>query len=118
MAELGAGLVPKSPLGRGFLTGAVQTAALDPTDFRARTPRFIGDAAKQNQVIAETVRNVAERLGVLPAQVALAWVYAQAPRLGVPSYRSLVPATPTGSNRTSPPWTSNLMRTRLPSCSR
>ncbi|ORA12113.1 aldo/keto reductase [Mycobacterium arosiense] len=84
MAELGVGLVPYSPLGRGFLTGAVQTAALDPTDFRARTPRFTGDAAKQNQVIAETVRNVAERLGALPAQVALAWVYAQAPRLGVP----------------------------------
>ncbi|WP_406817361.1 aldo/keto reductase [Mycobacterium sp. M23085] len=84
MAELGVGLVPYSPLGRGFLTGAVQTAALDPTDFRARNPRFTGDAATQNQVIAETVRNVAERLGVLPAQVALAWVYAQAPRLGVP----------------------------------
>lgn len=84
MAELGVGLVPYSPLGRGFLTGAVQTAALDPSDFRARNPRFTGDAEKQNQVIAETVRNVAERLAVLPAQVALAWVYAQAPRLGVP----------------------------------
>ncbi|MCV7032295.1 aldo/keto reductase [Mycobacterium sherrisii] len=84
MAELGVGLVPYSPLGRGFLTGAVQATALDPTDFRARNPRFTGDAAKQNQVIADTVRHVAERLGVLPAQVALAWVYAQAPRLGVP----------------------------------
>ncbi|MEC4764262.1 aldo/keto reductase [Mycobacterium sherrisii] len=84
MAELGVGLVPYSPLGRGFLTGAVQATALDPTDFRARNPRFTGDAAKQNQVIADTVRHVAERLGVLPARVALAWVYAQAPRLGVP----------------------------------
>ncbi|SEH54404.1 Predicted oxidoreductase [Mycolicibacterium rutilum] len=83
MAELGIGLVPYSPLGRGFLTGAVQTAALDPTDFRARNPRFTGDAAQHNQVIADTVRGVADRLGVLPAQVALAWVYAQAPRLGV-----------------------------------
>ncbi|AKS32781.1 aldo/keto reductase [Mycolicibacterium goodii] len=84
MAELGIGLVPYSPLGRGFLTGAVQTSALDPTDFRARNPRFTGDAARHNQVIADTVRSVADRLGVLPAQVALAWVYAQAPRLGLP----------------------------------
>jgi len=83
MAELGIGLVPYAPLGRGFLTGSVQAATLDPTDFRARNPRFIGDAGQQNQVIADTVRAVADRLGVLPAQVALAWVYAQAPRLGV-----------------------------------
>ncbi|QNJ90593.1 aldo/keto reductase [Mycolicibacterium fluoranthenivorans] len=56
---------------------------MDPSDFRARNPRFTGDASRQNQVIADTVRTVAGRLGVLPAQVALAWVYAQAPRLGV-----------------------------------
>ncbi|WP_422743380.1 aldo/keto reductase [Mycobacterium sp. WMMD1722] len=84
MAELGIGLVPYAPLGRGFLTGTVQTATLDPNDFRARNPRFTGDAGRDNQVIADTVRAVAERLDVLPAQVALAWVYAQAPRLGVP----------------------------------
>ncbi|WP_416276410.1 aldo/keto reductase [Mycolicibacterium sp. J2] len=83
MAELGIGLVPYAPLGRGFLTGAVQTTQLDPNDFRSRNPRFTGDASRQNQVIADTVRGVAERLGVLPAQVALAWVYAQAQRLGV-----------------------------------
>ncbi len=83
VAELGIGLVPYAPLGRGFLTGAVQTATLDANDFRARNPRFTGDAGQQNQAIAETVRTVAEGLGVLPAQVALAWVYAQAPRLGV-----------------------------------
>lgn len=83
MAELGIGLVPYAPLGRGFLTGAVQTATLDANDFRARNPRFTGAAGQQNQAIAETVRTVAEGLGVLPAQVALAWVYAQAPRLGV-----------------------------------
>jgi aryl-alcohol dehydrogenase-like predicted oxidoreductase len=83
MAELGIGLVPYAPLGRGFLTGAVQTSSLDPKDFRARNPRFTGEAGEQNQVIADTVRAVAERLGVLPAQVALAWVYAQADRLGV-----------------------------------
>lgn len=84
MAELGVGLVPYSPLGRGFLTGSVQAETLDAGDFRARNPRFTGDAARHNQVIAETVRSVAERLGVLPAQVALAWVYAQGPRLGLP----------------------------------
>jgi len=83
MAELGIGLVPYAPLGRGFLTGSVKTENLDSNDFRARNPRFTGDASRQNQVIANTVRTVADRLGVLPAQVALAWVYAQAGRLGV-----------------------------------
>lgn len=83
MAELGVGLVPYAPLGRGFLTGAVQTETLDANDFRARNPRFIGEAGERNQAIAATVRAVADRLGVLPAQVALAWVYAQAPRLNV-----------------------------------
>ena len=83
MAELGVGLVPYAPLGRGFLTGAVQTETLDANDFRARNPRFIGEAGERNQAIAATVRAVADRLGVLPAQVALAWVYAQAPRLDV-----------------------------------
>jgi aryl-alcohol dehydrogenase-like predicted oxidoreductase len=83
MAELGVGLVPYAPLGRGFLTGSVQTENLAANDFRARNPRFTGDAGQANQAIAETVQTVAERLGVLPAQVALAWVTAQAPRLGV-----------------------------------
>lgn len=83
MAELGVGLVPYAPLGRGFLTGAVQTETLDANDFRARNPRFIGEAGERNQAIAATVRAVADRLGVLPVQVALAWVYAQAPRLDV-----------------------------------
>lgn len=83
MAELGVGLVPYAPLGRGFLTGTVKSETLDPNDFRAGNPRFTGDAGQRNQVIADTVRAVAERLDVLPAQVALAWVYAQAERLGV-----------------------------------
>lgn len=83
MAELGVGLVPYAPLGRGFLTGSVRREALDPNDFRARNPRFNGAASRQNQAIADTVGAVAARLGVLPAQVALAWVHAQARRLGV-----------------------------------
>lgn len=84
MAELGVGLVPYSPLGRGFLTGSVNTQALAANDFRARNPRFTGEAAQHNQRIADTVHEVAQRLDVLPAQVALAWVYAQSPRLGLP----------------------------------
>ena len=84
MAELGVGLVPYSPLGRGFLTGTLDLAALGDKDFRRRNPRFAGDAGAANQAIADAVREVAEAKGVAPAQLALAWVYAQAGRLGVP----------------------------------
>jgi aryl-alcohol dehydrogenase-like predicted oxidoreductase len=84
MRELGVGFVPYSPLGRGFLTGTVDVAALDDKDFRRRNPRFRGQASEHNQAIAETTRKVAEAAGVTPAQVALAWVYAQTERLGVP----------------------------------
>lgn len=83
MAELGIGLVPYSPLGRGFLTGAVNRSQLDAKDFRRRSPRFVGAAGDANEKLAQTVLDVARRLGVAPAQVALAWVYAQADRLGV-----------------------------------
>jgi aryl-alcohol dehydrogenase-like predicted oxidoreductase len=84
MRELGVGLVPYSPLGRGFLTGTVDVATLDEQDFRSRNPRFAGGAAAANAKIADEVRAVAEEKGVAPAQVAIAWVYAQAGRLGVP----------------------------------
>jgi aryl-alcohol dehydrogenase-like predicted oxidoreductase len=84
LRELNVGLVPYSPLGRGFLTGTVDVSALDAKDFRSANPRFAGQAATTNQGIAETVRKVAEAKGVAPAQVALAWVYAQQERLGVP----------------------------------
>jgi aryl-alcohol dehydrogenase-like predicted oxidoreductase len=84
MRELGVGLVPYSPLGRGFLTGTVDVAALDAKDFRSRNARFAADAAAANQKIADTVRAVAEEKGAAPAQIAIAWVYAQADRLGVP----------------------------------
>jgi aryl-alcohol dehydrogenase-like predicted oxidoreductase len=83
MRELGTGFVPYSPLGRGFLTGTVDVSTLDARDFRARNPRFTGDAAARNQAIADAVRQVAGARGVTPAQVALAWVYAQEERLGV-----------------------------------
>jgi aryl-alcohol dehydrogenase-like predicted oxidoreductase len=84
LRELGVGLVPYSPLGRGFLTGTVDVATLDDKDFRGRNPRFVGAAGEANQAIAEAVRGVAAAKGVPPAQVALAWVYAQQERLGVP----------------------------------
>jgi aryl-alcohol dehydrogenase-like predicted oxidoreductase len=84
MRELGVGLVPYSPLGRGFLTGTVDLGTLDAKDFRSRNPRFAGGAARANQAIADAVREVADARGTAPAQVALAWVYAQEERLGVP----------------------------------
>ena len=85
LRELGVGLVPYSPLGRGFLTGTVDVNTLDAKDFRGRNPRFTGAAGAANQAIADAVRGVAEAKGVTPAQVALAWVHGQGERLGVPS---------------------------------
>jgi aryl-alcohol dehydrogenase-like predicted oxidoreductase len=84
LRELGVGLVPYSPLGRGFLTGTVDVAALDAKDFRSRNPRFTGSALEANQAIADAVRKVADAKGVTPAQVALAWVHGAGDRLGVP----------------------------------
>ena len=84
LREFNVGLVPYSPLGRGFLTGTVDVSALDPRDFRASNPRFTGTAVGTNQAIAATVRTVADARGAAPAQIALAWVYAQQERLGVP----------------------------------
>jgi aryl-alcohol dehydrogenase-like predicted oxidoreductase len=84
LRELNVGLVPYAPLGRGFLTGTVDLTALGSKDFRANNPRFTGAAATTNQAIADTVREVAAAKGVAPAQIALAWVYAQQQRLGVP----------------------------------
>jgi aryl-alcohol dehydrogenase-like predicted oxidoreductase len=84
MRELGVGLVAYAPLGRGFLTGTVDRSALDAKDFRSGNPRFTDEAAAANQAIADAVRQVAQAKGATPAQVALAWVYAQSGRLGLP----------------------------------
>jgi aryl-alcohol dehydrogenase-like predicted oxidoreductase len=84
MRELGVGMVPYSPLGRGFLTATVEVSALDAKDFRRRNPRFTAEAVAGNQAIADAMRTVADAKAVAPAQVALAWVYAQQERLGVP----------------------------------
>jgi len=84
MRELGVGLVPYSPLGRGFLTNTVDRSSLDAKDFRGRNPRFAGEAGDANQRIADAVAAVADRKGVAPAQVALAWVHGRAAQLDVP----------------------------------
>jgi aryl-alcohol dehydrogenase-like predicted oxidoreductase len=81
MRELGVGLVAYSPLGRGFLTGTLTVDRLDGQDVRRRYPRIAGNV---NAHIAEALRGLAEARGIDPAQLALAWVHAQAGRLGVP----------------------------------
>ncbi|NKZ03356.1 aldo/keto reductase [Actinomadura latina] len=76
-AANGAAFVPYSPLGRGFLTGAVTSADFEDTDFRGVNPRFQEDALKANLRIVDVVRSVAGRRGATPAQVAIAWTLAQ-----------------------------------------
>jgi aryl-alcohol dehydrogenase-like predicted oxidoreductase len=76
--ELGIAFVPYSPLGRGFLTGAIQKVSdLDPTDWRRTNPRFAEEALQANLGLAEIVKDLAAKKGCTPAQFALAWVLAQ-----------------------------------------
>ncbi len=78
LRELGIGFVPYSPLGRGFLTGAVRSPDdLDPSDFRRAQPRFQGENLQANIVILEVVEEIALEHDATPAQIALAWVHAQ-----------------------------------------
>ena len=78
LRELGIGFVPYSPLGRGFLTGAIRSVEqLDQTDFRRHSPRFEGDNLQANIRIVEQVEAVAAELDAKPGQVALAWLLAQ-----------------------------------------
>lgn len=78
LRELGIGLVPFSPLGRGFLTGAIRSPEqFDDTDFRKDNPRFTGENFTRNLRIADEVKAVADQVGATPAQVALAWLLAQ-----------------------------------------
>ncbi len=80
LQELGIGLVPFSPLGKGFLTGAIDAdTPLASNDFRAQIPRFAPEARKANQALVDLIRAVGERHGATPAQVALAWLLAQKP---------------------------------------
>jgi aryl-alcohol dehydrogenase-like predicted oxidoreductase len=78
--ELGIGFVPWSPLGAGFLTGAMdENTRFDSADFRANVPRFAPEALKANLALVDLVREWARRKGATPAQIALAWLLAKKP---------------------------------------
>jgi aryl-alcohol dehydrogenase-like predicted oxidoreductase len=78
--ELGIGFVPFSPLGRGFLTGAIdENTKFESTDFRNGLPRFTPEARKANQTLVQAIGEIADRKGLTRAQIALAWVLAQKP---------------------------------------
>ena len=80
LEELGIGFVPFSPLGKGFLTGAIsETTTFDSTDFRNVVPRFSPDARKANQGLVDLLGEIAARKHATSAQVALAWLLAQKP---------------------------------------
>jgi aryl-alcohol dehydrogenase-like predicted oxidoreductase len=80
LEDLRIGFVPFSPLGAGFLTGAInEKTTFAPGDFRNAVPRFSPEARKTNQVFVDLLRQVAERKGATPAQIALAWLLAQRP---------------------------------------
>lgn len=78
--ELGIGFVAYSPLGKGFLTGQIdEHTQFDPSDIRNRIPRFTPEARRANLALVELLRQIAERKGATPAQIALAWLLAQRP---------------------------------------
>ncbi|ATN37197.1 aldo/keto reductase (plasmid) [Rhizobium sp. ACO-34A] len=80
LEELGIGFVPFSPLGKGFLTGAInENTTFDSTDFRNTVPRFAAEARKANQALVTLVGEIAARKQATNAQIALAWVLAQKP---------------------------------------
>ena len=80
LEELGIGLVPFSPLGKGFLTGKIdEKTTFDPTDFRNIVPRFTEENRKANLAFVEWLKAFAERKEATPAQIALAWLLAQKP---------------------------------------
>jgi aryl-alcohol dehydrogenase-like predicted oxidoreductase len=80
LEELGIGFVPYSPLGKGFLTGAIkEDTKFDSTDFRSKLPRFTPDALKVNQALIDLLGKIAQTKKATPAQIALAWLLAQKP---------------------------------------
>ena len=80
LEELGIGFVTYSPLGKGFLTGAMnENTKLDSTDFRSTLPRFTPEAMKANQALIDLIGKISQRKKVTVAQIALAWLLAQKP---------------------------------------
>jgi aryl-alcohol dehydrogenase-like predicted oxidoreductase len=80
LEELGIGFVPFSPLGKGFLTGAInESTTFDSSDFRNIVPRFSSSARKANQALIDLLGGIAATRNVTPAQIALAWLLAQKP---------------------------------------
>src|ERR671933_261545 len=80
LEELGIGLVPYSPLGKGFLTGKIdENTTFDSSDFRSTLPRFTPEALKANQALIDLLGSIAEQKQVTPAQIAIAWLLAQKP---------------------------------------
>ncbi|HXX83996.1 MAG TPA: aldo/keto reductase [Casimicrobiaceae bacterium] len=80
LEELGIGFVPFSPLGKGFLTGAIdEETTFDRTDFRNTVPRFKPEARKANRVLVDLLGRIASRKQATPAQIAIAWLLAQEP---------------------------------------
>ena len=89
--ELGIGLVPYSPLGRGYLTGKIdENATFDGSDIRSRNPRFTPEAIKANRVVIDLLERIAAQKGATPAQIALAWLLVQKPWIvPIPGSRKL-----------------------------
>jgi len=80
LEELGIGFVPFSPLGKGFLTGAIdETTKFKDNDFRNTVPRFSEENRKANQALVELVKQIAKQKQATPAQVALSWLLSQKP---------------------------------------
>jgi aryl-alcohol dehydrogenase-like predicted oxidoreductase len=80
LEELGIGLVPYSPLGKGFLTGTInESTNFDSTDFRSTLPRFTPEARKANQALVDLLGEIGKLKKATPAQIALAWLLAQKP---------------------------------------
>ena len=80
LEELGIGFVPFSPLGKGFLTGAIDpNTKFDKSDFRNTVPRFAAEARKANEALVELLRAIAARKNATPAQIALAWLLSRKP---------------------------------------
>jgi aryl-alcohol dehydrogenase-like predicted oxidoreductase len=91
LEELGIGFVPYSPLGKGFLTGSIDTSTqFDKSDIRNNIPRFAADVRDANRAVVDLLQTIADRKGATPGQIALAWLLAQRPWIApIPGTRRL-----------------------------